>query len=193
MSEQELPPPSGAKTLRAFAPVILWFGRSFLGWNRLDHITRVDLGCTISEVVEFYDDPIKSGPDEDFPEAKQYTFQVGAFHEAVISEWNGKVCSITYWSSHAAPTPDLRCMFETYGQGVGWNEIGAGYWYYRKDEKVRLWCSAIPAIGVATAEFLEAKADAKKQAREKEGPEKSTQKRLAEALRLAKALDSIDD
>lgn len=34
-----------------------------------------------------------------------------------------------------------------------------GYWYQRNDGKVRLWCSAVPAIGVAFVEFLAAKAE----------------------------------
>jgi hypothetical protein len=36
-----------------------------------------------------------------------------------------------------------------------------GYWYQRSDGSVRLWCSAIPAIGIGTVDFLRAKGEAK--------------------------------
>jgi hypothetical protein len=59
---------------------------------------------------------------------------------------------------------DLKCMLETYGEEVGWDNTEAGYWYFRKDGRVRIWCSAMPANGVATTEFLNAESDAKKAA-----------------------------
>jgi len=162
MSEAKAPSSILEKTVQIFAPVILWFGRTCLQWNRLDHIKRVELESLITDVIDIYGEPIESNPTEDFPEATTHTFQPGLYHEAVICEWRGKACSITYWSSHASPTQDLKCMFETYGKGIGWREVETGYWYFRKDDKVRLWCSAIPAIGVATTEYMEAKGQAKK-------------------------------
>ena len=36
-----------------------------------------------------------------------------------------------------------------------------GYWYQREDGKIKLWCSAIPAIGVAYVDFLTAAAEYK--------------------------------
>lgn len=110
--------------------------------------------------------PLESKEDEDFAEATIHTFSIRPFHEVVISEWNGKACSITYWSAYAAPNPDLKCMLETYGKGIGWNDVETGYWYFRKDDKVRLWCSVVPAIGVATTEYLNAAGDAKRAKRE---------------------------
>ncbi|WP_050026348.1 hypothetical protein [Verrucomicrobium sp. BvORR034] len=50
-------------------------------------------------------------------------------------------------------------MFEGYKEGNGWQVMTEGYWYQRSDGRVRLWCSAIPAIGVAYTDFLRAKSD----------------------------------
>lgn len=162
MSDTSEPSPLFVKTVQALAPAILWFGRTFLRWNRLEKIERVELESPISKVIEFYGDPIESKQHEDLEASVIHTFSVGPFHEAVISEWNGKACSITYWSAHAAPLQDLKCMLETYGGEVGWNDTEPGYWYFRKDGRVRLWCSGVPAIGVATTEYLIAAGDAKR-------------------------------
>ncbi len=162
MSETGEPSPLFVKTVQAVAPAILWFGRTFLRWNRLDRIQRLGLEALIADAFEVYGEPTESKPNADFPEATTYTFHPGPFHEVVISEWRGRACSITFWSAHAAPTPDLNCMLETYGQGIGWKDVETGYWYFRSDDKVRLWCSAAPAIGVATSEYLKAEGEAKR-------------------------------
>jgi hypothetical protein len=167
MSSSDEPSPLFVKTVQAFAPAILWIGRTFLRWNRLDHIDMVELETPISDVIELYGEPVESKPDEDFTEATCHTFSAGPFHEAVISEWNGKACSITYWSAYSAPTPDLKHMLETYGKGIGWNDVETGYWYFRKDDGVRLWCSAIPAIGVATTQYLKTAGAAKRAKQER--------------------------
>ena len=162
MTDTKKPSSLLLKMIHAFAPVILWFGRMFLQWNRLNHIKRVKLKTPISDVIELYGEPSESTSNEDFPGVTTHTFHPGPFHEAVICEWQGKACSITFWSAYAAPTPDLKCMLETYGDGIGWKVAETGYWYFRKDDNVRLWCSAIPAIGVATTEYLKAKGEAKR-------------------------------
>ena len=74
-----------------------------------------------------------------------------------LLDLSGKVCLVTYWSAHADPNRDLRCMLAKYGNGVGWDEVEQGYLCIRKDGKVRLWCSAVPAIGVETTEYFVAK------------------------------------
>jgi hypothetical protein len=154
------------KTVQTFAPAIVWFGRTFLRWDRLSHIDLVELETPISDVIELYGEPVESEPDEDFTEATCHTFSIGLFHEAVISEWKGKACSITYWSAYSAPTPDLKHMLKIYGKSIGWNDVETGYWYFRKDDEVRLWCSAAPAIGVATTQYLKMAGDAKSAKRE---------------------------
>ena len=145
------------KILRATAPWILWFGWHVLKWNRLENIDLIDLDTPIDEVISVYGDPIESEPVEEFPEAVQHTFSAGPLHEAVVVEWNGKVGLITYWSAHADPNRDLKCMLAKYGKKIGWDEVEQGYLCIRKDGKVRLWCSVAPAIGVATVEYFSAK------------------------------------
>jgi hypothetical protein len=162
MSETSEPSPLFVRTVRAFAPAILWFGRTFLRLNRLEKIERVELEAPISKAIELYGDPTESKPHADLDGATTYTFSVVPFHEAVITEWKGKACSITYWSAYSAPLADLKCMLGTYGKDVGWHDTEPGYWYFRKDGLVRLWCSGVPAIGVATTEFLIAAGDAKR-------------------------------
>ena len=150
------------KTIQACAPAILWLGRVIFRWNRLDRIELVELEAPIADVIKLYGEPLESKPDEHFAEVTTHTFSASPYHEVVISEWKGKACSITYWSAHAAPNADLKCMGDFYGKDVGWDEAERGYWYFRKDNKVRLWCSAVPAIGVATTEYLIAAGDAKR-------------------------------
>jgi hypothetical protein len=157
MDDENKLSPFVARLVRATAPCILWFGRRLLKWNRLEKIDLIDLDTPIDEVVSIYGDPIKSEPVEEFPEAILHSFCAGPFHEAVVVEWNRKVCAITYWSAHADPDRDLECMLVKYGRGIGWDEQDPGYLCIRKDGKVRLWCSAVPAIGVATTEYFAAK------------------------------------
>lgn len=161
MSDNDALSPFVVKVLQTLAPPILWFGRNFLGWNKLDHVELVALGTPIEEVIKLYGEPLESKKDEDFDEATIHTFSAGPFHEAVISEWQGKAWSITYWSAYSSPAADLQCMLKFFGEGIGWDNVETGYWFFRNDNKVRLWCSAVPAIGVATVDYMYAESDAK--------------------------------
>lgn len=146
---------------------ILWFGRVFAGYNRLEKLDMVKLRAPIQEAVELYGPALESKMFDEFSEATEHVFDAGPYHEAVIYEWNGLIHSITYWSTHADPNRDLCCMFERFGEGHKWRPLSEGYLYVRDDSQVRLWCSAAPGIGVATVEYLDAKSDFK-------GREKST-------------------
>lgn len=139
------------------APFSFWFGCRFLGWGRLQNVQTIKLDAPIETVINTYGPPIESEPTEDYPGAITHTFHAGNFHKAVVNEVEGKARLITYWSNHASPIPDLKFMFDTYGEGIGWREVERGYWYWRQDDKVRLWCSVAPAIGVATSDYFEAK------------------------------------
>ncbi|MHA3773917.1 hypothetical protein ACXR0O_20490 [Verrucomicrobiota bacterium sgz303538] len=132
-----------------------------LGRHRLETVETLPLGSSIDEAVRLYGAAIESGPSQDAPEITEYTFSVGRHHEAVISEWQEKVQSITFWSVKSDPGRDLRYMLDQYGEDSGWNVMEEGYWYQRKDGRIRLWCSVAPAIGVAYVEFLTAKAELK--------------------------------
>jgi hypothetical protein len=39
-----------------------------------------------------------------------------------------------------------------------WKEVNEGYTYLRADGSLRLWCSAVPAIGVGFEEYMKADA-----------------------------------
>jgi hypothetical protein len=145
------------KCLRVIVVVVLWIGRHFLKWNRLEKIDLVDLEAPIEDAVSLYGDPIKSEPDERVAGAIVHTFSAPPFHEVVVVEFNRRVHLITYWSVYPDPNRDLKCMLTEYGKGIGWNELEPGYLCVRKDEKVWLRCSVAPALCVETVEYLNAK------------------------------------
>lgn len=133
----------------------------FHGRHRLESLPILALGSKVAEAIKLYGEPLKSEPSEDSPEITQYTFATGSYHEVVASEWKGIIQSITYWSAKADPGRDLKFMLNAYRGSSDWDVMEEGYWYQRKDGAVRLWCSAIPAIGVAYIEFLRAKTELK--------------------------------
>ena len=132
---------------------------AFHGRHRLETIEKLPLGCSLTEAVALYGKPIESKPDEGSPEITQHTFAAGDYHEVVVSEWKDAIQSITYWSLKADPGSDLDCMLGAYSGSSEWQIMEEGYWYQRKDGELRLWCSAIPAIGVGFIEFLRAKSE----------------------------------
>lgn len=131
------------------------------GRHRVESLTALALGSKVIEAVELYGEPLKSEPSDDSPEIIQHTFAVGDYHEVTTSEWRGVIQSITYWSTKSDPARDLQFMLNAYRGGSEWNVLEEGYWYQREDGMVRLWCSAVPAIGVAYTDFLRAKGDLK--------------------------------
>jgi hypothetical protein len=143
---------------------VLWFGKTFLGWSRLKSIDLINLGTSMADVTALYGEADESEPDKYLSDATTHTFSIGPFHEAVIVEWKGRVCWITYWSPYGDRNQDLKCMLTKYGGDVGWNELEPGYVCVRKDGRVWLRCSAAPAISVETAEYLDAKRAASEQA-----------------------------
>lgn len=131
------------------------------GRHRLESLTTLALGSKIDEAIKLYEEPLKSELSEDSPEITDYTFSAGDYHKVVLSEWKGVIQSVTYWSAKADPVRDLRFMLNAYRGDSDWNVMEEGYWYQRKDGVVRLWCSAVPAIGVAYVDFFSCKADLK--------------------------------
>lgn len=144
--------------LRALGRTIVWMGRVFGGYNRLEKLKMVQLQDPIAGAISLYGPPLESEAAEDFPEATEHTFDAGPYHEAVIYEWNNRIHSITYWSTHPDPANDLAYMLKRFGEGHEWRVLTEGYSYQRADGKVRLWCSAAPGIGVATSEYQDAMA-----------------------------------
>ncbi|GEM_PF-3748290 len=121
--------------------------------TQLADISLISLETELNQAISLYGAPLEQSPHEDVPEATQYTFAVGDYHEAVITAWQGKIHHITYWSAQSHPKKDLQTMFRFYGQGQGWNTFTQGYSYRRKDNKLWLWCSVAPAIGVESIQF----------------------------------------
>ena len=133
----------------------------FYGRYRLESIKMLPLGSSVSHAIELYGEPIESKPSDDSPEITELTFAAGDYHEVVTYEWQGQIQSITYWSMKSAPSRDLSCVLNAYRGASGWQVMEEGYWYRRNDGLIKLWCSAIPAIGVAFDDFLRVKAELK--------------------------------
>ena len=125
--------------------------------DRLENNDAIPLGSTIEDASNLYGEPIAIEKSDSFPDSTEYTFRMSPFHECVIWEWNGLVHSIVYFAEVSYPDPDLKFMFETYSENHSWDTVNQGYLYCRDDRLVRIWCSAMPPIGVATMEFWDAK------------------------------------
>lgn len=134
---------------------------AFHGRHRLETIEKLPLGSSLGDAVALYGEPIETKSDEDSPEITQHTFAAGDYHEVIASEWKDTIQSITYWSLKADPGRDLDCMLDAYSGSSEWQIMEEGYWYQRKDGVIRLWCSAIPAIGVGFIDFLGARSEHK--------------------------------
>jgi hypothetical protein len=130
-----------------------WFGRVVLKLHRLEDVAALPLGCDLDRAIELYGNPVESKVDEDFPEATEHGFYVNHYHECVAWVWKGTIHALVYFSFPGDPNRDLEFMFRQYGDGLEWVAVDQGYLYYRADRKIRLWCSAMPAIGVATNEY----------------------------------------
>ncbi|MCP4679263.1 MAG: hypothetical protein GY854_28000 [Deltaproteobacteria bacterium] len=143
-----------------------WLDRFLWKQNRLEKINTVALRVLVSDAVSLYGPALSSQPCDEFPRATRHIFHASPYHRVLIWEWNEAIHSVTYKCSHAAPARDLKYMQKQYGQGHSWVEFEQGYRYHREDGSVRLWCSAMPAIGVATDEYLDAKESYLREAKE---------------------------
>jgi hypothetical protein len=132
-----------------------------LGRHRLEAIKLLPIGCSLRDAIALYGEPFESQPAEESAEIIVHTFQIGKYHQAVAMVWQDRVRSITYWSAKSDPSRDLRYVLEGYKDDSRWFVLEEGYWYQREDGKLKLWCSAVPAIGVADVEFLAAEAELK--------------------------------
>ena len=125
--------------------------------HRLERVKLLRLGCAIEEAVKLYGEPIAQKPFDEAPQITEYTFSASPYHEAVVHVWEEKVQSVTYWSAKSDPGRDLTYMLTHYQDDSRWDVMEKGYWYQRVDGKLRLWCSAIPALGIAYVDFLQTK------------------------------------
>lgn len=133
----------------------------FLGKHRLENIDMLPLGSSLQDAIAIYGESSESKPSEDAPQITEHTFLAGSYHELVALEYEEIIQSITYWSEKSSPTRDLKWMLESYKGDSQWEVMEEGYWFQRQDKKLRIWCSAIPAIGVAFIDFLSTNAELK--------------------------------
>ena len=139
--------------MRTLLSNFLLFLVKLIGAERLDRHDALPLGCSVDDAINLYGEPLDIAQDESLPDSTKYTFSVSWFHACFAWEWRGKIHCIVYLPEKSFPDPDLKFMFDNYGAGQGWNTVTQGYLYFRKDQRVRLWCSAMPPIGVATMEY----------------------------------------
>ena len=133
----------------------------------LESLQLLELEASLEAAKELYGDPSQAAPDDDFPEATTLVFAPDELHELVVTSWKGQVHQVVYWFADPSPDDDILHIGKFYGAGKGWDELNPGYLYYRKDGEIRLWCSALPAIGVGTNEYFAAES-AWKRAHEEE-------------------------
>jgi hypothetical protein len=72
--------------------------------------------------------------------------------------WRSQVSAVVYHSAKGDPELDLETVWMKYGEMQEWKEVNEGYTYLRADGRLRLWCSAVPAIGVGFEEYMKADA-----------------------------------
>jgi len=128
-----------------------------VGPTLLEDVPHLPLNATLADAIALYGEPSASEVNDEFPESREYIFPVSDYHEIVAWEWRSKIHAVLYQSARGHPELDLATIFKAYGNGQDWTTVDEGYLYRRSDQSVRVWCSAIPAIGVGTEEFFKAK------------------------------------
>ncbi len=127
-----------------------------VGPTLLEDIEQLKLGSTIDDANRLYGSCVEQEINEDFPESRCYSYVPTAFHIIDVWEWKSVVHAIVYYSAQGDPELDLATIRDTYGDQQDWTVINKGYNYRRADRQVQLWCSAMPAIGVGTEEYMQA-------------------------------------
>ncbi|QEG21961.1 hypothetical protein MFFC18_18220 [Mariniblastus fucicola] len=143
--------------MRTLLSYLLLLVLKLFGAERLDRHDALPLGSSLSDAIALYGDPFEVCKSDSLPESTEYTFDVSPFHGCVAWEWRGQIHCIVYFPEKSFPAPDLKFMCDNYGDGKNWTVATEGYLYFREDKLVRLWCSAMPPIGVATMEYWSAK------------------------------------
>jgi hypothetical protein len=122
----------------------------------LGDLPLLPLGEPIGSAIERYGAPVEINAHETLPEAFRYIFASHQEYEVVINAWDGVIHEIVYWFDKPVLDEDIVFIARHYGEGHQWNTLSRGYLYYRDDEQVRLWCSAVPAVGVGTLAYFKA-------------------------------------
>ena len=127
-----------------------------VGPTLLQDIPQLRLGSTVEDAINLYGPYTKKTKDQnDLPENELFTFNISNYHTIDVWVWKSEVHAIVYYSTGGDPEMDLETILTFYGETQGWLTINEGYNYRREDGKIRLWCSAMPAIGVGTEEYMQ--------------------------------------
>jgi hypothetical protein len=132
-----------------------------VGPTLLQDIELLDLGTTIDDATRLYGKHVETKQNEDLPESECYSFEPSEYHGIDVWIWKSAVHAIVYFSAKGEPEMDLTTIREKYGGKQHWDTINEGFTYRRADQQVRLWCSAMPAIGVGSEEYMRAEAEQK--------------------------------
>jgi hypothetical protein len=129
-----------------------------VGPTLLQDIPLLNLGSSIEDAIGLYGPYTKKIPNEGFPEAAGYSFEPSPFHIIDVWIWRSQVSAVVYHSARGEPDLDLKTVWHKYGERQEWKTVNEGYNYLRMDGRQRLWCSAVPAIGIGIEEYMEAEA-----------------------------------
>ena len=132
-----------------------------VGPTLLQDIELVSLGATTADATKLYGPCVEDEIDEEFPEAHCYSYEPTEYHRIDVWEWKSTVHAVVYFSAKGEPELDLKTIRDAYGERQDWTTINEGYNYRRADGNVQLWCSAMPAIGIGTEEYMRANAQFK--------------------------------
>jgi len=125
-----------------------------IGPNLLGDIDQIPLLSSLDAAVAAYGEPYEQTEDEKLPNTTRYSFDVQDRHLVEIWIWNSVVHQVLYTSPRGDDSLDLQTVFDAYGSGGEWVAMTEGYRYRSGDDSVRVWCSAMPVIGVGTKEFV---------------------------------------
>jgi hypothetical protein len=125
-----------------------------VGPSLLGDIVQIPLRCGLEEALAAYGEPYEHSVDGGLPDCECYSFEVRNFHLVELWVWKSAVHQILYTSPRGESSLDLQTVFDAYGSGKEWVTWEKGYLYASADNSVRVWCSAMPVIGVATSEFV---------------------------------------
>ncbi|QDV59049.1 hypothetical protein [Rosistilla oblonga] len=125
-----------------------------IGPHLLGDIPQIPLPCKLDDALKAYGEPYEQSEGDVLPDTQNYTFEVHDLHLVQIWVWKSEVHQILYTSPRGDGATDLQTVFDAYGDGKEWTTWTEGYLYASADDSLRVWCSALPMIGVGTKEFV---------------------------------------
>ena len=140
-----------------------------VGPSLLGDIVQIPLRCSLEEARAAYGEPYEHSVDDGLPDCECYSFEVRNFHLVELWVWKSAVHQILYTSPRGESSLDLQTVFDAYGSGKEWVTWEEGYLYASADNSVRVWCSAMPVIGVGTTEFVHFRDSHKSDTEKEEG------------------------